>query len=276
MNTTMAAAATFGSMLSDSIRCGWPQESPADVSSVTRCSTKYAASSPPWGPTTNYFTSTSYAYRSKTELLTPKPSTTSVSATTTYTEYETAPNNLTKTIWTDTYTWTNYLTTTETVSSTVTVTTSVLQTDTIPTQAGFTPVAAVYPEATQHVDEWADQDKWSVEDAYWQDESGSQQEPDIPDSSQIGEASKVECLITLINIFDSGTTSSRLYVSPPTYTRTTYVATETTTTTVRTKISPTESAYTLSLASGLESRSWYTETRTNFETVSSSSKDFQI
>lgn len=272
MNTTAAAVASLGAMISDTRiggGWGWPQEVPAEVSTVSRCGTKYAASSPPWGPTTNFFTSTSYAYRMKTELLTPKPFTTSVSATSTYTEFVTAPNNLTKTVYTDTYTWTNYLTTTETISSTATITKSVFETSTVPTQAGFTPVAADYPEATQHVDDWADRDNWSVEDAYWQDESGSQQEPDLPDAPQPGVASKVECLVTLINIYDSGTTSSKLYVSPPTYTRTTYVATETTSTTVTTKISPTETPYTFSWASALESRSWFTETRTNWETVSS-------
>ncbi|KAF9695665.1 hypothetical protein EKO04_006574 [Ascochyta lentis] len=268
MNTTVSALAAAGTILSDSrIGCGWPRESPAEVSSVTRCSTKFAASSPPWGPTTDYFTSTSYAYRSKTELLTPKPSTTSVSATSTFTEYETAPNNLTKTVWTDTYTWTNYYTKTETVSSTFTVTTSVLQTATVPTRAGFTPVAAAYPEATQHVDDVEDQDQWTVEDAYWQDDFVSQQDPEVPDAVESGVASKVQCLITLINIYDSGTTSSRLYVPPPTYTRTNYVTTETITSTVTTRVSPTETPYTFSMASGLESRSWFTETRTNVETT---------
>ncbi|KAF1348346.1 hypothetical protein EJ07DRAFT_160151 [Lizonia empirigonia] len=270
MNTTVAALATAGAMIADSMiigPCGWPsRESPAEVSSVTRCLTTFAASSPPWGPTTNFFTSTSYAYRSKTELLTPNPSITSVSTTSTYTEYFTAPNNLTKTVWTGTYTWTNYMTTTETVVSTATATESVLQTATIPTDAGFTPVAAVYPEATLHVDDWADQDKWSVEDAYWQDDWTSQQEPEVQDVPQSGVASKVDCLITLINIYDSGTTSSRMSVPPPTYTRTAYVATETTTITVRTKVSPTETPTTYSMASGLESRSWFTETRTNYET----------
>lgn len=159
------------------------------------------------------------------------------------------------------------MTTTETVVSTATVTESVFQTATIPTDAEFTPVAAVYPEATLHVDDWADQDKWSVEDAYWQDDWTSQQEPEVQDVPQSGVASKVDCLITLINIYDSGTTSSRMFVPPPTYTRTAYVATETTTITVRTKVSPTETPTTYSMASGLESRSWFTETRTNYETV---------
>lgn len=273
MNTTMSALAAAGTMIADSMNVGhcgfWPQQSPADVYSVTRCSTTYAATSPPYGPTTNYFTSTSMAYRSKTELLTPKPSTTSVSLTSTYTEYSTAPNNLTQTIWTDTYTWTNYITTTETVSSTATVTESVLQTATIPTDAGFTPVAATYPEATQHVDDWADQDKWSVEDSYSQDEWTSQQEPEVPgDVPESGLASKVDCLITSINIYDSGTTTSRIFVPPPTYTHTAYVATESTTITVRTKVSPTETPVTYSMASGIEVRSTFTETRTNYETVS--------
>jgi hypothetical protein len=271
LNTTVAAVAELAStMLADSRIGCFPQLSAAEVSLATRCSTKYAASSPPWGPSTDYYTSTSYAYRTKTELLTPKPSTTSVSATFTYTEFETAPNNLTTTIWTDTYTWTNYLTTTETVSSTVTITTSVLETSTIPTQSGFTAVGAAYPEATQHVDESADEDKWSVEDAYWQEEYGSPPEPDVPDAPQVGEPSKVDCLVTLVSIYDSGTTSSKLYVSPPTYTHTTYIATEYTTTTVRTKISPTETPWTYTGASALESKSWYTETRTNIKTVSSS------
>ncbi|KZM26233.1 hypothetical protein ST47_g2621 [Ascochyta rabiei] len=205
--------------------------------------------------------------RSKTELLTPKPYTTSVSATSTSTEYSTAPNNLTKTVWTDTYTWTNYYTKTETVSSTFTVTTSVLQTAIIPTLAGFTPVAAAYPEATQHVDDQEDQDQWTVEDSYWQDDLNLQQESEVPDVVESGVASKVQCLITLISIYDSGTTSSRSYVPPPTYTRTKYIASETITSTVTTKVSPTETPYTYSMASGLEFRSWYTETRTNVETI---------
>lgn len=269
---------------------GWSGQSPAATSSASRCSTTYGASSPPWGPSTDYFTSTSYAYRVKTELLTPKPSTTSVSATSTYTQFETAPNNLTKTVWTETYTWTNYLTTTSVASETFTITTSVLSTTTIPTPDGFTPVAAVYPEATQHVDDWADRDNWAVEDSYWQDEgndpwimplaanraSGAAlldaAAPLLADAppAQTDQASKVDCLVTLINIYDSGTTTSKSYVSPPTYTRTKYVATETTTTTVTTKVNPTETPFTYSMASGLEIKSWFTETITNTETVSAS------
>lgn len=271
-SSTMEPAA-FSAMVADSRIGCFPRESAAEITSATRCSTKYGASARPWGPSTDYFTSTSYAYRTKTELLTPKPSITSLSATSTYTEFETAPNNLTKTVYTDTYTWTNYLTTTETVSSIVTVTTSVLQNFTIPTPAGFTAVGAAYPEATQHVDDWVDQDDWSVEDAYWQDQNdyqyGPPPEPELPETSRAGEPTKVDCLVTLVSIYDAGTTTSRSYVPPPTYTRTTYVATETITTTVRTKISPTETPWTYSAASAKEEKSWYTETRTNVDTVSS-------
>lgn len=273
---------------------GWPGNSPSAVSSASRCSTTYGASAPPWGPSTDFFTSTSYAYRIKTELLTPKPSTTSVTATTTYTQWETAPNNLTKTVWTDTYTWTNYMTSTATVSETSTITTSVLSTTTVPTPDGFTPVAAVYPEATKHVDDWDDRDKWAVEDSYFQDEGNDPWilplaadaaregallnvatpllagATPVQTSSRTDQASKVDCLVTMINIYDSGTTTSKSFVSPPTYTRTKYVATETTTTTVTTKVNPTETPYTYSMASGLEIKSWYTETTTNTETVSAS------
>ncbi|KAJ8116894.1 hypothetical protein OPT61_g1783 [Boeremia exigua] len=285
MNTTAAAVAGLNTMMADS-RFGWPGNSPAAVSSVSRCSTTYGASAPPWGPSTDFFTSTSYAYRVKTEVLTPKPSTTSVSSTSTYTQIETAPNNLTKTIYTSTYTWTNYLTTTEVVSLTSTITTSVLSTTTIPTPDGFTPVAAVYPEATQHVDEWADRDNWSVEDFYWQDEGSEPwaipydlSQPRLadaleaaPPSAQSSEkptdkVSKVDCLVTLVNIYDSGTSTSKSYVVPPTYTRTKYVTTETITSTVTTKISPTETPYTYTMASGLETKSWYTETSTNIKTI---------
>ncbi|KAF1927073.1 uncharacterized protein M421DRAFT_181353 [Didymella exigua CBS 183.55] len=266
---------------------GWPGNSPSAVSSASRCSTTYGASAPPWGASTDYFTSTSYAYRVKTEVLTPKPSTTSVSATSTYTQWETAPNNLTKTVWTDTYTWTNYLTTTATVSETSTITTSVLSTTTVPTPDGFTPVAAVYPEAAKHVDDWGDRDNWAVEDSYWQDEgndpwilplaANTAREgalldaavPLIAESTPVrtDQASKVDCLVTMINIYDSGTTTSKSFVSPPTYTRTKYVATETTTTTVTTKINPTETPYTYTMASGLEIKSWFTETTTKTETT---------
>jgi hypothetical protein len=270
MSTTMAALEGAGSMIAD--RYGWPGQSPAAVSSATRCETTYGASPLPWGPSTYYFTSTSYAYSSRTEILTPKPSTTSVAATSTYTQYETAPNNLTRTIYTDTYSYTNYLTTTETVSSTATVTKSLLHTTTIPTQTGFIPVAAAYPEATQSANAEEDQDQWSVEDAYWQDNWSWQQEPEAPELDRPGSPTKIDCLVTLINIYDSGTTSSKMYVSPPTYTRTSYVATETTTITVTTKVSPTETPITYSMASGLEIRSQLTETLTKFETVSSTNQ----
>jgi hypothetical protein len=267
MSTTMAAVAMTGSMMADDSLWFRP-ESAAEVSSVTRCSTKYAAATPPWGPSTDYFTSTSYVYRPKFELLTPKPSTTSVSATTTYTQYETAPNNLTRTIWTETDTFTTYLTTTETEFSTATFTTYEVQTTTIPTQPGFVPVAAIYPEATQHFDDLEDQDQWSVEDAYWQDDLELQQEPEGPESPQSGLPSKVECLITIINMYNSGTTSSKLNLPPPTYTRTKYVATETTTITVTTRISPTETPVTYSMLSFSAIPSWFTETHTNVKTVS--------
>ncbi|KAJ4371293.1 hypothetical protein N0V83_004510 [Neocucurbitaria cava] len=271
----MAPSFTASTLYGD-VRGGWMPSSPDEASSTTRCSTKYAASSLPW-VSTDYYTSTSYAYRSRTELLTPKPSTTSVSATSTYTEYETAPNNLTKTVYTDTYTWTDYQTQYETVIVTSTVTESVLHTATIPTQAGFTPVAAVYPEASHHIDEYADQDQWSVEDSYSQeDEPEVPQEPELPvlylDTLQSAEseasASKVDCLVTLINVYYQGTTSSKLYITPPTYTRTKYVATVTTTSTVRTKIAPSDrTATTVTMASDVAITSWYTETQTSFATT---------
>jgi hypothetical protein len=265
MTTTTTALATAGKMVGDSYF--FPRESPAEVSTVSRCSTTYAPNPPTWGPSTDYYTSTSYVYRNKFELLTPKPSTTSVSATSTYTQYETAPNNLTHTVWTDTYTYTNYMTTTETVSSTATVTTSVTLTTTVPTSAGFTAVAADHPEATQHLDDSADGDHWSVEDSYWQDDWALQQEPDAPEPSPSALASKIDCLITILNFLESSTTSSKSYAPPPTYTRTKYVATETSTITVTTKLSPTETPVTYSMASGLETQSWLTETQTDVQTV---------
>ena len=170
MTTTVAAMAGLSTMASDARIGYWPRPEPEAVSSATRCSTTYGSAAPPWGPSTDYFTSTSYAYRVKTQLLTPKPFTTSISTTSTYTEWETAPNNLTKTVYTDTYTWTNYLTTTETVFETSTVTTSVLSSTTVPTMDGFTPVQANYPQATLHIDDRADRSNWVVEDEYFQDE----------------------------------------------------------------------------------------------------------
>ena len=155
------------------------------------------------------------------------------------------------------------------MSSTVTITSSVLQNITVPTQAGFTAVGAVHPKATQHVDEWADMDNWSVEDEYWQDQNeyGPPPEPELQDTPQAGEPTKVDCLVTLVSIYNAGTTTSKSYVPPPTYTRTTFVASETITTTVTTKISPTETPWTYSAASAVEEESWFTETRTNVETV---------
>lgn len=314
MNTTMAAMATFVPMIPTELlpsdvgpaaapvaevaglttmasdaRFGWPMNSPAAVSSVSRCQTTYGSESPPWGPSTDFFTSTSYAYRTKTEVLTPKPFTTSVTATSTYTQFETAPNNLTQTVYTSTYTWTNYITSTQVASSTSTITTSILSSTTVPTPDGFTPVAANYPQATQHVDDWEDRDNWAVEDTYWQDEGSEPwlmpldlSQPMLfdaaresgaaggaaPSTRPTDQASKVDCLVTLVNIYDSGTSTSKSSVVPPTYTRTKYVSTETITSTVRTKISPTETPYTYTMASGLEIRSTYTETSTNTETVS--------
>ncbi|CAO2655680.1 Nn.00g044830.m01.CDS01 [Neocucurbitaria sp. VM-36] len=264
MNTTFAALA---STMVEDYGIGWRQSSPDEASSFTRCSTQFAASSPPW-VSTDYWTSTSYAYRSRTELLTPKPSTTSVLATSTYTEYETAPNNFTKTVYTDTYTWTDYQTQYETISVTSTATESKFYTTTIATQAGLTPIAVTYPEATRHVDEYNDDDLWSVEDSYSQDDPGVPQESEIPVALQSGPASKVDCLVTLVNVYYQGTTSSKLYVTPPTYTRTKYVTTLSTTSTVRTKVSPSDSTVTtLTMASGLRSISWFTETRTNVATT---------
>ena len=290
MTTTVAAMAGLSTIASDARIGYWPRPDPEAVSSATRCSTTYGSAAPPWGPSTDYFTSTSYAYRVKTQLLTPKPFTTSVSTTSTYTEWETAPNNLTKTVYTDTYTWTNYLTTTETVYSTSTVTTSVLSSTTIPTIDGFTPVQANHPQATQHVDDWADRDNWAVEDEYFQDEGDDPymiplaaaagaplllDTPAAPTSKNTtaapnpsGYASKVDCLVTLINIYEAGTSTTKSSVSPPpTHTRTAIISTETITRTVRTKPNPAEKPYTYSQASALEIREWYTETTTKTTTV---------
>jgi hypothetical protein len=283
--------AGLSTMASDARIGYWPRPDPEAVSSATRCSTTYGSAAPPWGPSTDYFTSTSYAYRVKTQLLTPKPFTTSVSTTSTYTEWETAPNNLTKTVYTDTYTWTNYLTTTETVYETSTITTSVLSSTTIPTIDGFTPVQANYPQATLHIDDWADRDNWAVEDEYFQDEGddpyilpfAAAGAPILLDAlataaiatsknttappSPSSHASKVDCLVTVINVYEAGTSTTKSSVKPPTYTRTAIVSTETVTSTVRTKINPTETAYTYSQASAIELRSWYTETTTKTTTV---------
>jgi len=298
MTNTVAAMAGLSTMASDARIGYYPRPDPEAVSSATRCSTIYGSAAPPWGPSTDYFTSTSYAYRVKTQLLTPKPFTTSVSTTSTYTEWETAPNNLTKTVYTDTYTWTNYLTTTETVYSTSTTTTSVLSSTTVTTADDFTPVQANYPQATQYVDDWAHHDNWAVEDEYFQDEgddpyilllAADRAQPLLLDAlapttsnnatstpNPSGEASKVDCLVTIINVYEAGTSTTKSYVSPPTYTRTAIISTETITSTVRTrtKTNPTETPYTYSLASALEIRSWYTETTTKTKTVRFTSSTF--
>ncbi|OSS48577.1 hypothetical protein B5807_07081 [Epicoccum nigrum] len=290
--------AGLSTMASDARIGYYPRPDPEAVSSATRCSTIYGSAAPPWGPSTDYFTSTSYAYRVKTQLLTPKPFTTSVSTTSTYTEWETAPNNLTKTVYTDTYTWTNYLTTTETVYSTSTTTTSVLSSTTVTTADDFTPVQANYPQATQYVDDWAHHDNWAVEDEYFQDEgddpyilllAADRAQPLLLDAlapttsnnatstpNPSGEASKVDCLVTITNVYEAGTSTTKSYVSPPTYTRTAIISTETITSTVRTrtKTNPTETPYTYSLASALEIRSWYTETTTKTKTVRFTSSTF--
>ena len=76
-----------------------------------------------------------------------------------------------------------------------------------------------------------------------------------------------DCLVTVINVYEAGISTTKSSVKPPTYTRTAIVSTSTVTSTVRTKINPTETAYTYSQASALEVRSWYTETTTKTSTV---------
>ncbi|KAJ4313831.1 hypothetical protein N0V94_006746 [Neodidymelliopsis sp. IMI 364377] len=235
-----------------------------DVETITQCTTQYgpagnvSESSSTWISTDTY-TTTTYANFYKTEVLTPKPLTTTLSVTSTFTTYETQGGNLTTTIFTSTYFDTTTVVQFETVPTTTTITVSEAETLTVPTLTGFTPVASVFPGAALKTSDWQASDQWDVEDVYWTSEPSYDNRGGLYSTGLIfdrlmplyaaplptdilhrrdeqpSQPSRVACTLTIQSNYFMSTVSIKQTIPTSTYTRTTYVATETSTSTVQTK-----------------------------------------
>jgi hypothetical protein len=271
---------------------GWTT---TDIESITRCTTEYGPASndtpsSTWLSTDTY-TTTTYGNFYKTAVLTPRPSTTTVSATSTTTTYETRGNNETTTIYTSTYSGSTTVTRFETVPTTTTVTVSEVETLTVPTLTGFVPVASAFPGASLKTFGNTESDEWDIEDVYWTTEKpyGSSetirpldrlvslyQSSPIPTQSlhpraeQSRQPQKVVCTLTIQSNYFMSTVSIKQSAPTATFTRTTYVSTVTTTSTVQTKPTsiPASTVSTVQWDYYTTSTFYTTQTTTTVETVS--------
>ena len=125
-----------------------------DVETHTACTIQYGPGKnkpEPWLDywSTGSYTTSAWSYFSKTELLTLKPSTSTLSATLASTSYLYLADNWTTTVYISTYYDTYQSTQTETVPSTTTITVSELETLTVLAPSGFTALAFASPSAAK-------------------------------------------------------------------------------------------------------------------------------
>lgn len=268
-----------------------------DVETHTACTTQYGPvknTTELWLDywSTDSYTTSAWSYFSKTELLTLKPSTTTLSATSTSTSYLYPADNWTTTVYTSTYYDTYQSTQTKTVSSTTTITVSQVETLTVPALDGFVAVASAYPSAAKKTNSWeySVPDGWEVHDVFWTTEiqglptiTASTIEPIVDyfgysgyisrrSEPSAGQPLRVDCTETVQS--NNFYTTSYITLSGPraTFTRTEVVATETSTFTVHTKPTapPPTSVYTIEDTLWATNTSYVTETVTTTQTVSTS------
>lgn len=270
---------------------GW---SNTEIESFTACTTQYGPASnntQQWNPwiSTDTYTTTTWARFFKTEILTPKPSTTTLSATSTSTYYHYPGDNMTTTVYTNTYFETVTSTQTETIPSSTTLTVSQVETITVPTLEGFVAVASATPEAAKRPNDWDNSNDWDVEDVYWTSEPSN----DYPytfetldrfmplyralptnmvrrQDAQSSQPLRVACTLTVQSNGFWNVVSIKQSGLRATYTRTKIVATVTSTSTVRLKVTapPASTVFTLSDDYYFINTSYTTETTTAVETVS--------
>jgi hypothetical protein len=202
---------------------------------------------------------------------------------------------LTTTIFTSTYFDTTTVVQFETVPTTTTITVSEAETLTVPTLTGFTPVASIFPGAALKPNDWQTSDQWDVEDVYWTSEPPYDSRGGLSSTGLIidrlmplhdaalatdilyrrngqpSQPSRVACTLTIQSNYFMSTVSIKQTIPTSTYTRTTYVATETSTSTVRTKpTGPVASTVeTVQYDYYSTSTTYTTQTITDIETVSS-------
>lgn len=217
---------SFAFIVARSVSAIWTE---TDFQTVLHCTTRYVPISNSSNVNTDWlstdtYTTTEWPYFTKTELYTPRASTTTVSATSTVLEYLTR-DNWTTIITTATSTTSTTLTTIEIVNATTTKT--VLET----AYVTIFPADYVPPSPSVRV---KNKNDWDVADIYWTAEPSGTEGRDVP-VEPAGAPVKVDCtLITQSNNF--WTTVTIKQPGPTlTYTRTTVLATETSTSTVRTR-----------------------------------------
>lgn len=255
-----------------------------EVETITACTTQYgpAKNTTDYGleyVSTDTYTTSAWTYFSKTEVLTLRPSTTTLSATSTSTSYLYPADNWTTTVYTSTYYDSYVATQTEAVPFTTTVIVSQVETLTVPTLEGFIPVGSASPGAAKKTNSWDIPDGWDVQDVYWTTEPSTTNiatgYPIYTDllwrrDEQSSQPLKVDCTVTIQS--NSFYTTSYIKVSGPraTLTRTEIVATETSTFTVRTKPTapPPTSVYTIEDTYWTTNISYATETVATVQTVS--------
>lgn len=254
-----------------------------EVETITACTTLYGSAkntTEPWLDfvSTNTYTTSAQAYFSKTEVLTLRPSTTTLSVTSTSTSYLYPSDSWTSTVYTSTYIDTYVATQTDTVLFTTTITQSQVETLTVPTIDDFVPVGSASPSASKKITSGDIPDGWDIQDVYWTTESST---TDVATRvsvysdllwrrQQSSQPSAVDCTETVQS--NSFYTTSYIRVSGPrvTFTRTEIVATETSTFTVHTKPTapPLSSVYTIEDIYWTTNTSYATETVTASKTVS--------
>ncbi|KAF3004190.1 hypothetical protein E8E13_006378 [Curvularia kusanoi] len=272
--------------LSIPVFAGW---SNTEVESITACTTQYGSTEnntnywTTWVPTDTY-TTTTWANLWKTEVVTPKPLTTTLSTTSTSTWYSYVGDNMTTTIYTSTYYDVSTVTQTKTVPSATTTTLTQVETLTVPTLTGFVPIASASPYASKKPNGWEDPADWDVEDVYWSIfpaystlEWFGPFDYTMPtptllwrrQETQSAQPSKVACTVTVRS--HNFVTTATVKQSGPraTFTRTEVVATTIFTSTVRTKptTTPPSTLQTQELMLWKTNTSYITTTVTAVETA---------
>ncbi|KAF3032506.1 hypothetical protein E8E12_004280 [Didymella heteroderae] len=232
-----------------------------EVETITACTTRYGPAkntTEPWLDyvSTDTYTTSTWAYFSKTEALTLKPFTTTLSVTSTSTSYLYPADSWTTTLYSCTYYDTYQTTQTATVPSTTTITVSEVETLTVSTLDGFVLVGSASPGAAKKTNSWEVPDGWDMQDVYWTTEPSTTNVAtrfsiytDLlwRRDEQSGQPTKIDCTQTIQSNSFYTTSYIRILGARATVTRTEIVATEIFTFTVHTKPTapPPASVYTI-------------------------------
>jgi hypothetical protein len=212
------------------VSAGWTN---TDFQTILHCTTQYASEGNASSVDTDWLTTdtqttTEWLYFTKTELYTPRASTTTLS------EIATSYERLTIDEWTSIIT-TATKTSSLTVEIVATVTDAATTTTALKTEySNATKSDSCSPSALGT--HFKDKDDWEVADVYWTTESeSSETQNQTSPTKPAGAPVKLDCTLTTQSNNFWATTSIKQSGPTPTYTRTAFVGTETSTLIARTR-----------------------------------------